>query len=263
MPSPTCTVNGSSPPQDVTGASTPTIALASTAGANYWFLSCIDTDDTNVAATINASLSINLTAKTATFTAPAGAGSAVLFMSTVGVASGSALGAGLDANFVVQPSYTTTFKVNVPTSGGQHVLCTQETFEQSATFGWIVEVNALIRSSSSFVAPGFIRKNANYTAQQSETGSVYLLDTSSAGFTFKLPTASNANDAFEATIVDSTASWATHNLTLTTDSGTVPIVDPTKVGTTGGTATSLTLSQVRGFIKFKYDKTQGVYLQVG
>lgn len=263
MPNPACTVNSSTPPVDVTGASTPTIALVSSAGATYWFLSCIDTDDTNSAATINASLSINQVAKTATFTAPAGAGSAVLFMSTVGVANGSSLGAGLDANFVVQPSYTTTFKVNVATSGGLHVLTTQETFEQSATFGWIVELNAVIRAGSSFVAPGFLRFSSGpQTLTHAQSGSVVLTDTTSAGFTVKLPTASNASDADEYTIVDSTNKWSTNNLTVTTDSGSVPIVNPANIGSTGTTATSLTLSSARASVRFKYDKTQGLYVVV-
>ena len=131
-PSPTCTTNGSSPPIDVSASSTVTVALAVSAGAVYWFLTCVGADDLTSVATINASISINLPAKTATFTAPNGAGQAVIMQSTVGVGTGSAAGAGTDANNQVQPLFTTTFKVNVPTAGGLHVLCTNEMLEQEA-----------------------------------------------------------------------------------------------------------------------------------
>lgn len=144
-PSPTCTVNGSATPQDVTASSTVTIALVSTAGANFWFLQATATDDLNTAAAINATLSINQVTKTATFTAPAGLGSAVIFTSTVGIGQGSALGAGLDANGVLQTTYTTTFKVNVKASSGLRVIATSESLEQGSA-GWIAQINAAIRA---------------------------------------------------------------------------------------------------------------------
>jgi hypothetical protein len=149
-PSPACTVNSSSPPVDVSASSTPTIALASAVGANYWFLQAVYADDTTSVATINSSLSINQTNKTATFTAPSASPTAVIFMSTVGVAPGSAIGAGLDANFTLQPSFTTTFKVNVPASG-LRVVCTDETFEQNASAGWVQELNAIVRALVPYV----------------------------------------------------------------------------------------------------------------
>jgi hypothetical protein len=264
-PSPACTANSASPPVDVTGSSTVNIALANPAGAAYWFLSCVDADDTTSVATINSSIVINLTNKTATLTAPSGTGSAIILMSTVGISPGSALGQGLDANFQVQAAFTTTFKVNVPTVGGQHVLCVNETFEQNATYGWIVEINAAIRASSgsSYVPPGFIRKNANWTATHAQSGSIFLCDTSGGAWTFTLPTGSNANDADEFTLVDNTQSFATHALTVTTDVGTVPIVNPADIGNPGTiTADSFSLSEKGGSVRFKYDKTVGQYLVI-
>jgi|SRR6185312_1156152 len=262
MPSPTCTVNSASPPQDVTASSTVTVALAAPAGAVYWFLTCVDADDTTSVATINASISINLTNKTATLTAPGSAGSAIILQSTVGVAAGSSAGAGLDANYQVQPSYTTTLKVNVPTTGGYHVLCTNEELEQSSQYGWIVEINAAIRafSGAAAVVPAFQRLNANTTLATGSRGQVVLADTSAGSWTLKLPTGSSASDADEWTIVDSKGDWSTNALTLTTDVGTVPIVDPLGVGSSGDTANSLTLSSKRASVRVKYDKTQGLYL---
>lgn len=140
LPSPVCTVNGSATPQDVTAASTPTIALANVAGANFWSISCTSTDDTNTTSSVNGTLSINQVSKTATFTAPA-AGSAVIFTSQVGV-----VGLGLDANGVSNPALTTTFKVNVQTAGGLRVLAVNESLEQSSTFGWSSVINAAVRS---------------------------------------------------------------------------------------------------------------------
>lgn len=140
MPNPTCTVNSATAPADVTASSTVTIALASSAGANFWSIQATGTDETNTPAAINATLVVNLGAKTATFTAPA-LGSAVIFTSTVGVT-----GLGLDINGVQQPSYTTTFKVNVKTSAGFRVLAAGEQLEQDALNGWIAEINAGLRA---------------------------------------------------------------------------------------------------------------------
>lgn len=272
-PSPICTVNGSAPPQDVTGGSSVAIVLTNPAGANFWFLQCTSADETTSVSTINASISINLTNHTATLTAPNGAGSAIILTSTVGIANGSSLGAGLDQNFVVQPSFTTTFKVTVPTAGGFEVLAYGETFEQDATHGNIVEVNALIRGAtgSSFVAPSFLRltngtAGGTPTVTQSapnQSGVIALCDTTSAwGNPFRLPTGSNANDAFEITLVDSKNKWPTNALTVTTDTGSVPIVDPAQIGGAGGTANSLSLGGARASVRFKYAKTEGLYVVV-
>jgi len=141
--SPSCLVNGSATPPAiaVAGGSTVTIALANPSGVQYWSISCTSTDELNTAAAINATLVVNMGAKTATFTAPAGLGSAVIFTSTVGISN-----IGIDQNKVVQPSFSTTFKVNVATSGSAVVMAANETLEQLATFGWIGLINAFIRS---------------------------------------------------------------------------------------------------------------------
>jgi hypothetical protein len=141
--SPACTVNGSATPPAiaVAGGSTVTIALANSAGVQYWSIACTSTDELNTAAAVNATLVVNMGAKTATFTAPAGLGSAVIFTSTVGISN-----IGIDQNKVVQPSFSTTFKVNVATSGSAVVMAANETLEQLAMFGWIGIINAFIRS---------------------------------------------------------------------------------------------------------------------
>ena len=148
MPSPACTVNGGATTPsgvDVTAGTLVTIALASTSGVqpNQWQLTCIGTDETNVPATIQASLSINLNTFTATFTIPSTLGQALIFQSVVNN--------GRDVNNVVQASYTTTFGVFVRTVNGQRVLATQETTESSATNGWTVDVNSVIRSAGAVV----------------------------------------------------------------------------------------------------------------
>lgn len=144
MPSPTCTINGSATPQDVSANSVVNGALVSGSGVLYWFLTCIGTDETTSPAALNATLSVNQSAKTFSFTSQAVA-TAYIFQSTVGIGSASQQGAGCDANNQVQPSYTTTFKVNVPTSGGRRVIAENETYEQDPTFGWINEINKLVR----------------------------------------------------------------------------------------------------------------------
>lgn len=146
-PSPTCLVNGAAPPGIVSAGATVTIALATPAGAQIWLLQAVGTDELNTAAAINATLVINQTTKTATFTAPAGAGSAVIFMSTVGVGNGTQLGQGQDLNGVVQKAYTTTFKVDVQTGASLSVLAQNEELEESAIFGWIKVINAAIRAT--------------------------------------------------------------------------------------------------------------------
>lgn len=142
-PSPLCNVNGSAPPQAVAAGSTVTGGLVSTAGANSFSVFVSDTDELNTVAAVQATLTINQTLKTFQFTAPATLGSAVQLTCQVGI-----VGLQLDANGIKQPSLATTFKVNVLTSGGLSVLTTNETVEQSATSGWVGQVNAAIRIAS-------------------------------------------------------------------------------------------------------------------
>jgi hypothetical protein len=140
--SPACTVNSGSTPADVAASSTVNGALANTTGVEYWSLSVISTDDTNTVAAVAATLTVNQTAKTFSFTAP-GLGSAVILQSVVGVK-----GLGLDANGVFQSSFVTTFKVNVLTSNGFRVFAANEGSEQDPTFGWTKIVNAVIRAAT-------------------------------------------------------------------------------------------------------------------
>lgn len=146
MPSPSCEVKDASGSYastvdgvDVTPGDTITIHLADVSGVRYWSIACIGTDETLVAATITASLTIDQGAKTATFTAPA-AGKALIFRSTVGIA-----GLGLDANGASDSSLTTTFGIYTLTSGSLRVGAVNETTEGSASFGWTPKLNAAIR----------------------------------------------------------------------------------------------------------------------
>lgn len=142
MPSPTCTINGltSVGGQDVTPATTVTIQLASLSGVDTWGITCIGTDELLVAATITASLTINSTTKTATFTAPV-AGSALIFQSVVN--------GGVDVNGVEQSSYTTTFGLyTLATTTGDRVAAVNETTEGSASFGWLTKLNPILRDGT-------------------------------------------------------------------------------------------------------------------
>jgi hypothetical protein len=142
-PSPICTVNGAAPPADVAAGSTVNIALAVTAGANYWTIACIGCDEQNTVSALNATITINSGAKTATITAPAALGSAFIVRSTVGI-----IGLGLDANGIQQPALVTTFKVNVKATNGLRVMALNETTEQSSISGWGSVVNAAARGAA-------------------------------------------------------------------------------------------------------------------
>jgi hypothetical protein len=149
MTSPICTVqDGAGAPQattngaNVTNGNTVTVALVSNAGVNTWTLQCIGTDDLNAAAAINAGITINALAKTATFPAPA-IGSGLIFQSQVN--------GGLGSNFTIDKTLTTTFGIWTLTGGGYRVGVQNETFEGNATYGWLTKVNAFFRAGSSGV----------------------------------------------------------------------------------------------------------------
>lgn len=139
-PNPACLIGGLATPVDVAASSTINGSLASSAGANFWSVICIATDDSTTAAAINATLTVNQGPKTFSFTSGA-LGTSYIFSSTVGVS-----GLGLDANGVLQPSFSTTFKVNVKTAHGFRVIAAGEKFEQDTVNGWIAEMNAAIRA---------------------------------------------------------------------------------------------------------------------
>lgn len=143
MPSPICKVNGTDASLgfvSVPASSTPTIALANTAGVNQWVVSCSSTDESTTAAAINATVVINLVAKTATFSAPGPGGSALIFVSTVN--------GGKDAQGRVDPTLTTTFKVCVDTPLGYQVAAFAEQLEHSPTHGYIAVLNNAIRNAT-------------------------------------------------------------------------------------------------------------------
>lgn len=247
MPNPTCTVNGSPTPADVGAGTTFTIALASTAGAAFWSIHATTTDELNDATTVDATIDVDMGAKTATCTAPAGLGSAVIFTSVVGVD-----GLGLDADRVRQPSYTTTFKVNVRTAGGLAVIALDETFEQSADFGWISEQNAIIRSAGGGSGSGQtpvagLVVTADPTPVAALLLSPYAADTRAGAFSFTLPT--TPPDGTIADITDLYAAFATHNLKVKSADASCGIQDLTtptvfQVGTTG-TVASMAGAQIR------------------
>lgn len=138
MASPTCTVqDGAGAPAStvngvtVTAGDTITIALVSVAGVFSWTIACIGTDELQVAATINAGLTVNGVAKTATFTMPAAA--ALGFRSTV-----------VDVNGV---STSTQFGI-YSLANGLRVGFVGETTEGSAAFGTAATINAKIRQAA-------------------------------------------------------------------------------------------------------------------
>ena len=237
MPSPLCTVNGSATPQDVAASSTPTIALANTSGAQFWTIHAINADDTTNASTVDGTIAVNFSAKTATYTSP-GLGTKVVFQSIVGVRA-----PGLDANGVLQPSYFCTFAVNVLTSSGLRVLALNEVAEQGPA-GWIIEVNAGIRASGG--------GGSSVTEQRlSSAGAIVIsvagklqpvsLKTGGGAFTASMPSPV-ANAEVEVNDVDAT--WQTHAARVSVGAS-VSIEDPSSEGTyvTNGT---LTLPQIKG-----------------
>lgn len=169
MPSPTCTVNATATTSgvDVAASSTPTIALVSASGVSVWSIECIGCDEANSVATINASLSVNQVAKTATFTAPSALGSAVIFRSRVNQ--------GIDVNGNAQDSYTTTFKVAVLTAGNDRVGALNETTE-NGTGGWAAIVNKIIRKGA-----GPVRTSTSTTPYAVVAADEYIRIDSSAG----------------------------------------------------------------------------------
>lgn len=145
-PSPICEIkNGSAAYAasaggvNMTTSATIIIRLASQADVDSWLIECATTDDTSVAATVTASLTIDSLNKTATFTAPSDAGKAYRFRSRVN--------GGIDRNGVAQSSYETTFCLYT-LAGDRRVMAADETTEGDATFGWIKWHNDIVRDFS-------------------------------------------------------------------------------------------------------------------
>lgn len=148
---------------NITVGNTIVIRLASTVDVSTWLIECATTDDSSVASTVTASLTIDSALRTATFTAPA-AGKAYRFRSRVNN--------GLDVNGVVDPALETTFCVYTLTSGSRRVIAADETTEGNATFGWIAWINDLIRnpSSGTGTSPGGSTNQFQYNSGASFAG---------------------------------------------------------------------------------------------
>lgn len=147
MPSPACEVRDGSGSfvsttngVNVTPGNSVTIRLASP--ADVWSIACITTDETSSAATVNASLVVDSLLKTATFTAPA-AGKAYRFQSTIN---------GGNANGVPRKDYTTTFCVYTLATSGARAHALDETFESSSIWGWLSDLNDLLRNAVAVVS---------------------------------------------------------------------------------------------------------------
>jgi hypothetical protein len=192
MSSPLVTINGSAQTNgvNVTASSTVTIALASTAGVTNWALTCIGTDENQVAATITSSLSINASTKVATFTAP-NQSTALIFKSVVNNS--------LDSGGRFDPTLTTTFGVYVLTGASNRLGAVNETIEGSTVFGWISKLNAIVKNPSAAADAGFGNK-----------GIVQL--TNDLGGTAALPTVKSITG--NSGICDTQAAWLRFNGTL-------------------------------------------------
>ncbi len=118
---------------NVTAAATITIRLAD-ANVDSWLIQCITTDELNVAATVQASLTIDSLNKTASFTAPI-AGSTLRFSSKVN--------GGVGPDGVLRSAYSTTFCIYT-LSNGQRVVAADETTERGV-FGWLASLNGMLR----------------------------------------------------------------------------------------------------------------------
>lgn len=208
MPSPLCEVrDGAGSYQsttngvNVTPGNTVTIHLIDSS-AETWSIECVYTDDLSVAATVNAGLSINGPARTASFTAPS-AGRAYIFRSVVNG------GVGPDGR--TRSSYTTTFGIYTLTSGGARVLASNETTESDATFGWIKPINSLIRSGGGGeggATPGGSEGQAQYHGPDGTlAGSEHLTFDEDGYPTIEEPVISAPIVTGGMTVVDASGNW--------------------------------------------------------
>lgn len=187
MPSPACTVNGTSTTNgvNVPAASLLSISLADSSGVAAWSLTCIGTDD----ASSSPSLSVNTALMTASFATPSSA-AAYVFRSVVNN--------GVDVNGRTDPTLTTTFTVYVLTADGKRLLALNETLEGNATAGWVAQVNAAIRSSVLSLAMG--DANQTPTSAQLNARVIRCTGTLTAQRNLVLPLTAGAT-------------WAVHNAT--------------------------------------------------
>lgn len=224
MPSPNCQVKdgaGAYGPTtngvNVTPANTITINLISSAGVSVWSISCITTDDTSSASAVTAALVIDSVAKTATFTAPA-AGKAYRFQSQIN--------GGIGPDGTALSSYTTTFCIYTPVAGsGLRVHALDETFEAHATFGWLADLNSLIRNPPGTVFTSIQIQDLTLTDQFIIQSTAEL----AADRTCLLP-GLTGNDTF----VFEAHTQTLTNKTLTTPTLTTPTLTTPKISDSAG-----------------------------
>lgn len=141
MTSPSCLVNGLSTVNGFNTAptATVTISLADITGVNSWSLLCVSTDDGNSVDAANAGLTVNYVNKTATFVVPnVAAGGAFIFKSVINT--------GYGLNGVLIPEYSTTFGIFSIGTCGNRLIAANETTEGNSTFGWVSDINSLIKN---------------------------------------------------------------------------------------------------------------------
>jgi hypothetical protein len=201
VPSPICQVKdgggayqATSTGVNVTPGNTVTINLIDTS-ADSWLIECVYTDETSVAATVTASLTIDPVLRTATFTAPA-AGKAYIFRSRVNN------GTGPDGR--TNNQYTTTFGVYTLAPTGRRVVASNETTE-SGPFGWLSPVNAAIRG----FGQTSITKNdaADLTLAPAQYANAILYVTGTPGGAYNIVGPNIAQTFF--VVINSTASACT------------------------------------------------------
>lgn len=124
------TTNGA----DVTPGNVIGVRLADGAGADVWTLTAIGSDDTTDFSAIVPV--VDMTTKTSTFTMPADTGRAIILQSKVNN--------GRDVNGANE-ALTTTLGI-FALAGGLRVLAINERFESDAVYGWIKDLNAVIRA---------------------------------------------------------------------------------------------------------------------
>ena len=170
MASPICTVDGSPTVDgvDVTAGATITIALVDTA-VEAWEIECVHTDDSITTASVNSTLVVNNTLKTATFTAPA-LGTATIWRSRVN--------SGRDINGRLDPSLVTTFGVYVLSAQGNRVIAVNETTEGSSAYGWTEPINEILRNTildiTATAGPGIKYDPGQYSIENLD-GSITIL----------------------------------------------------------------------------------------
>jgi hypothetical protein len=189
MPSPIVTIHGSSTRDgyDAIAGSTITIALADATGVNVWSLEVIGTDQNHNKDTLNAGLSISQITKTATLTVPADA-AAILIKSTVNN--------GLNQQFAIDATLSTTFGVYVLTTAGKRLIARGETNESSADFGWIKQLNEVVELADtlgSTLSGATVNVSANTVNLKSQGGTQRgYLDLSTSSFSWLFDAATSA-----------------------------------------------------------------------